>query len=300
MIAIPYRKLAPFFLALSIACVAASIVLLIVPGPRISIDFTGGTLMELRLQPDKSKADLSSAIAAFETAVPLGNVAVSATREQTTILRMHDLTNDEHLALLGHIERTLGPVQELQFTTIGPTVGTTLKERALIALGLASLAIVVYVALAFRHVPRRLSPWRFGIIAVVALIHDITITTGVFVILSHLTSFEFDTLFVTALLTILGYSVNDTIVVFDRIRENVVTQQRDEEFADIAERSVQQSFTRSVNTSATTLILLAALFLLGSESVRWFVLALIVGITLGTYSSIFLATPLLVYWKKRV
>jgi len=167
------------------------------------------------------------------------------------------------------------------------------------ALSIAACAIVLYIAFAFRRVPRRLSPWRFGIIAVITLLHDVLITVGIFVIISQITTFEFDTLFITALLTILGYSVNDTIVIFDRIRDNLALQHRNEEFEAVAERSLHQSIRRSINTSVSTLIMLCSLFFLGSESVKWFVLTLIVGAVIGTYSSIFIATPLLVYWKKK-
>jgi len=257
--------------------------------------------MELRIPSASTKEDLQSAL---ETLVlpeeaKLDNVSISSTKSETMLLRMRDLTNPEHLALLEHLTKELGETEELQFTTIGPTVGASLKRRSVWALGIASIAIVLYIAFAFRKVPRRLSPWRFGIIAVVTLLHDVLITVGIFVILSHITNFEFDSLFITALLTILGYSVNDTIVIFDRIRDNLTYQHRTEEFSVVAERSLQQSITRSINTSVSTLIMLSSLFLLGSESIRWFVLTLIIGAIIGTYSSIFLATPLLVYWKKK-
>lgn len=257
--------------------------------------------MELKIPSSSSKEDLANALASFvsENGSTIGNITISSTKAQTALVRMRDISNEEHLALLSHLATSLGETEELQFTTIGPTVGASLKRRSLWALGIASVAIVLYIAFAFRKVPKRLSPWRFGIIAVVTLLHDVIITVGVFVVLSHLTGFEFDTLFVTALLTILGYSVNDTIVIFDRIRSNLLLQQRGEDFPTVAERSLQQSITRSINTSVSTLIMLFSLFLLGSESVRWFVLTLIIGAFIGTYSSIFLATPLLVFWKKK-
>jgi preprotein translocase subunit SecF len=294
-----FIKPAKFFLSLSLVLVSLSIVTLIVPGPKVSIDFTGGTMMELRLTDGGTKESVRAATDTFEGETPLGNIAFSETREGTVLLRLRDISNAEHLALLDHLTTTVGEVKELQYTTIGPTVGATLKKRAIIALFLAAGAIVLYIAFAFRKVPRRLSPWRFGIIAVITLLHDVLITVGIFVIISHVTSFEFDTLFVTALLTILGYSVNDTIVIFDRIRDNLSLQHRSEDFADVAERSLHQSINRSINTSLSTLIMLGSLFFLGSESVKWFVLTLIVGAIIGTYSSLFLATPLLVYWRKK-
>lgn len=292
-------KPAKFFLGLSLALVIASAVLLVTPGPKLSIDFTGGTLMEISIPQDANKEAVEQALNTFESEQPLGNVSLSATKMSSVLLRMRDISNDEHLALLGHFRSSLGQIQELQFTTIGPTVGASLKRRSIWALGIAAVAIVVYIAFAFRKVPRKLSPWRFGIIAVITLLHDVLITVGVFVVLSQITTFEFDTLFITALLTILGYSVNDTIVIFDRIRDNLAEQGRKEDFATVADRSLRQSITRSINTSVSTLIMLCCLFILGSESIRWFVLTLIVGAIIGTYSSIFLATPLLVYWKKK-
>tara|TARA_B100000315_G_C14526849_1_gene564243 strand:+ start:157 stop:1038 length:882 start_codon:yes stop_codon:yes gene_type:complete len=291
---------------LSAALVGVSIVLLIYPGPDLSIDFTGGTMMEIRIPSSATKDDLANTLSSIvftqeeeEAKTSIGNFSISATKGSTMLIRMRDLSNPEHLQLQAHMNETLGETEELQFTTIGPTVGASLKKRSLWALTIASIAIVLYIAFAFRKVPRKLSPWRFGLIAVITLLHDVLITVGIFIILSQFTSFEFDTLFVTALLTILGYSVNDTIVIFDRIRDNLLTQNRGEEFYIVADRSLKQSVTRSINTSVSTLIMLSALFILGSESIKWFVLTLMVGAIIGTYSSLFLATPLLVYWKKK-
>ncbi len=294
-----FIKPAKYFLVLSAILCVASAVILFAPGPQVSIDFTGGTLIELALPDGVSKTDISDAMDTFESEVPIGNTSIAETRDRTVFIRMRDLSNKEHLALLDHFANTTGELKELQFTTIGPTVGATLKRRSIMALSIAACAIVLYIAFAFRRVPRRLSPWRFGIIAVITLLHDVLITVGIFVIISQITTFEFDTLFITALLTILGYSVNDTIVIFDRIRDNLALQHRNEEFEAVAERSLHQSIRRSINTSVSTLIMLCSLFFLGSESVKWFVLTLIVGAVIGTYSSIFIATPLLVYWKKK-
>ncbi len=255
--------------------------------------------MEIIIPVEMTKGDIELAIQTFENDPELGNVSISKTKEGAILLRMRDLSNEEHLALTAHLETELGDIREQQFTTIGPTVGESLRQRSLWALSIASVAIVLYIAFAFRKVPRKLSPWKFGIIAVITLLHDVTITVGIFVILSQITSFEFDTLFITALLTIIGYSVNDTIVIFDRIRDNLFLQERRESFEDVAERSLHQSITRSLNTSISTLIMLSSLFFLGSESIRWFVLTLMIGAIIGTYSSIFLATPLLVYWRKK-
>ncbi len=293
---VKYGKLS---LGLSVIAMVLSIALMVVPGPKMSIEFTGGTLMEIVTPADKTKEDVTAALNSFTPTEPLGNVAVITTKDGAVLLRMRSLSNEEHLALIDHFESTIGAVKENQFTTIGPTVGNNLKQRSFWALVVASIAIVIYVAIAFRNVPRRMSPWRFGVITILATIHDIIVTTGIFVVLSHYTTFEIDTLFITALLTIIGYSTNDTIIIFDRIRENLGLQDGREDFAVLADRSLRESLTRTFNTSGSTLIMLFALYFLGPESIKWFVLTLILGTLIGTYSSIFLATPILVYWRKK-
>lgn len=283
-------------------------VLIIYPGLKLGLDFTGGTLLEVKFDPSTSsgqapleKAKVEDAFRSFEAeqGADLGEPYVLETAGGSFIVRTKAVSNEQHVALQEYLRTKIGPFTEKRFTTIGPTVGQTLKIRSLWAIAVASLLMVLFIAFAFRNVPRKLNPWKFGIIAVVALLHDVTITIGVFAFLGIFTTFEVNTLFVTALLVVLGYSVHDTIVIFDRIRENVREQQRNESFAVVAERGLQQTMARSFNTSFATLLPLFALFFLGGETIKWFVLALIVGITLGTYSSIFLATPLLVVWRRQ-
>lgn len=295
-----FLKTAKFLFPVSILLVLASLVVLFNPGPRMSIEFTGGTLMEVKLPEDKTKADLEGALqAATSASGALQQALITETREGTFLVRTGNLTNEQHLAATAELGRALPGIQEMQFTTIGPTVGDSLRTRAFTALGVAALAIIAYVALAFRKIPRKLSAWRFGVIAVVALLHDIIITVGIFTLLSYVTSFQVDTLFISALLSIMGYSVNDTIVIFDRIRENLQTDKKLQDFGAVAEASLKQTMSRTINTGLGALIMLITLFLLGSESIRWFVLTLIIGTIIGTYSSFFIATPLLVWWKKR-
>ncbi|MBI1813339.1 protein translocase subunit SecF [Candidatus Peregrinibacteria bacterium] len=296
----PFLKLARIFLTLSGLLLLGSILLLIAVEPRLSIEFTGGTLMEVRI-PGKTKADLETLLKQYKpSGDQLGNVAVSAitgVNGSSLLLRMRPLTNEEHVALFSAITQKFGKeTKELQFTTIGPSVSASLKQKALIALAIASLAIIVYLAFAFRKLPKKLNPWKFGVLAVLAFIHDVLITAGIFVVVSRVSSFEFDPLFVTALLTILAYSANDTIVIFDRIRANLFVETR-EDFATTVARGLRQSVTRTVNTTMAALIMLFALFFLGSESIHWFMLALIVGTIIGTYSSYFIAAPLLIYWR---
>ncbi len=292
-----FLRPAKYFFVISTVATLVSIVLLFVPGPRYSIEFTGGTRVEIAVPEGKTNQDVSSALTSFKEMdlIP----SVNRMQNGNFLIRMKGIDAETHNALLEHLKSTLGDVSEVQYTTIGPTVGATLKTRAVYALIAACFGIILYLAFAFRKIPRRYSPWKFGIVAVATLMHDVMVTVGTFVVLSMFTNFEADSLFVTALLTILGYSVNDTIIIFDRIRDNLFAQERKEDFATIANRSVNQSWKRSIYTSTSTLIMLFSLFFLGSESIKWFVLTLIIGIGLGTYSSIFVATPLLVYWNKR-
>ena len=293
-----FLKPAKYFFMISAALTIISIGLALYPGPRLSIEFTGGTRVELKVESKTVTAlQVSDVLKRFpDTALGAG---VNKMQNGNFLVRLKGIDDDTHKSLLTFLKKELGQFDEVQYTTIGPTVGETLKTRAVYALLAASVGIILYLAFAFRKIPRRYNPWKFGIAAVVTLLHDVMITTGIFVILSYYTSFEADTLFVTALLTILGYSVNDTIIVFDRIRDDLFVQERKESFAEISNRSVNQVWKRSVYTSTSTLIMLFALLLLGSESIRWFVLTLIIGIIIGTYSSVFVATPLLVYWNDR-
>lgn len=255
--------------------------------------------MELQLPEGKTDADLRAALGSFpREAGSLSEASISRTRMGTLFVRTQTLGNDEHTALMAHLQTSIGEVTELQYTTIGPTVGASLKQRSFWALFAASVAIVLYLAAAFRKIPKSLSPWTFGLAAIVALVHDILITVGIFTILSHYTTFQVDTLFVTALLSIMGYSVSDTIVIFDRIRDNLNEMgKRAGTMQEVADMSLKQSFSRTVNTGLGALIMLFALFFFGSESIRWFMLALIIGTIIGTYSSYFVATPLLVLWR---
>lgn len=288
-----------FLLPLSGLLLLASLVLMFKPGPQVSIEFTGGTLMELDLPEGKTEADLEIALVSFEQ-VDLASSSISKTRTDTYFARTPTITPDQHNALMTHLDAKLGDVQELQYTTIGPTVGASLKRKSFWALFAAAVAIIIYLAAAFRKIPKALSPWTFGVSALVAVAHDLIITVGIFTVLSYYTTFQIDTLFITALLSIMGYSVSDTIVIFDRIRDNMNEEgKRGGDMAEIADRSLKQSFTRTINTGLGALIMLFALFFFGSESIRWFMLALIIGTIIGTYSSYFIATPLLVYWKKK-
>ena len=188
-------------------------------------------------------------------------------------------------------------IEEKRFNSIGPVIGNELKEKAVLAIVIALIAIVLYNGFAFRKVSFPVSSFKYGIIATIALFHDVIITLGVFSVLGYFYNVEIGIPFVAAILAILGYSVNDTIVVFDRTRENLLKSGIDD-FEKIVNKSVNETLVRSINTSFTTLIVLAVLYLFGGDTIKYFVVALMVGISAGTYSSIFIASPLLVTWQK--
>ena len=285
------RKIA---LIISSLLIIGSIISLSVNGLKLGIDFTGGTLMELKFEEmtENQSQLLGDTI---NSVVPNTVSQITVTDQETYIIHGKDFSSEEYDSVTSAIEEKLGEYEEIRFTTIGPKIGATLKRKAMTALFIALIAIVLYIAYAFRRVPKRVSPWRFGMCAILALVHDVLITLGVFALLG----FEVDAFFITALLTIMGFSVHDTIVVFDRIRENLKTQTRDETFSHIADRSLWQTMSRSINTSVSTLFTLVALYFLGAESLRIFVFALIIGIFVGTYSSIFIASPALTIWQER-
>ena len=261
---------------------------------QLGIDFTGGTLMELKFE--QTGENQTQRLHELIDGVVANTVSqITMTDQDTYIVHGKDLSEEQYDAVKSSITENLGVFEEVRFTTIGPKVGETIKRKAMIALSIALIAIVFYIAYAFRRVPKRVSPWRFGMCAILALVHDVLITLGVFALLG----FEVDAFFITALLTIMGFSVHDTIVVFDRIRENLKSQGRDDIFGDIADVSLNQTLSRSINTSVSTLFTLVALYFLGAESLRIFVFALIVGIFVGTYSSIFIASPALTIWQER-
>jgi len=292
-------------------------------GFNFGLDFTGGTLLEIKFENKQVEKDkLSSALVEIANNIKTEVVKIPAdTKEGVAIeteerdidigtpvilsagegfiIRIKHIDETTHAKILQELKTKFGTLEEIRFTAIGPVIGATLKTKAVTALVVAMIAIVLYIAFAFRKVPKRVSAWRFGLCAVVALMHDAVVTIGFYVFLSKFFGAEIDGLFVTALLTIIGFSVHDTIVVFDRIRENLKYQKREESLGDIADASLNQTVARSINTSFTALLTLTALALFGSESVFFFAVTLIFGISIGTYSSIFIAAPLLSWWQQR-
>jgi protein-export membrane protein SecF len=282
--------------------IASSIVSLFVWGLKFGIDFTGGSIQEISWSVPRPD---SSLIAAVFKDQGFNDVEIQNSGVNETIQRFKDVSEDQHAKILGALETKFATkditgtkvLEEKSFSSIGPSIGTELKTKSIYAIIMVLLAIILYVAWAFRRVSRPVASWKYGLAAVIALFHDVFIPIGFFSVLGHFFGYEVDILFVTALMTVLGFSVHDTIVVFDRIRENLL--KRDGDFGDIVNYSVNQTFVRSINTSFTVMMVLLAVFFFGGASVHNFVLTLIIGVFFGTYSSIFIASPILVEWQKR-
>ena len=265
-------------------------------GLRPGIDLAGGSLLQVSYTTLPTVADVQAAAAPLN----LGEVRVQSTGTNGYIIRTRALSNDEKNSLESALG-TLGAVHEDQFTSVGPVIGQELLQKAWIAIALVVLCIIAFIAFAFRGVSKPVASWKYGIVAIITLLHDILIPAGLFAALGHYVGAEVDSLFIVALLTILGISINDTIVVFDRIRENLrhnIDRAKKEDFEEVVGRSIMQTLARSINTSLTVVIVLAALYFFGPAATHNFALTLIVGMIAGTYSSIFLAAPLLVAWQK--
>ena len=274
--------------------VATSFLALLIWGLKPGIDFIGGSLLEIEYKDVRPDIDQIQKIV---NELGLGNALVQSAGEKGVIIRLKDLSQEEHQKLLSVLAIGGAQLEEKRFDSIGPIIGKELRRKSWIAIGLVVLMIILYIAWVFRKVSKPVASWKYGVAAVLALIHDVSIPSGLFAALGHFKGVEVDVLFITALLTTLGFSVHDTIVVFDRIRENL-KKQVGKSFEDTVELSIRQTMRRSVITSLTVIFVLVALLIFGSASTKYFSLTLIVGVTFGTYSSIFLASPFLVSWQK--
>jgi preprotein translocase subunit SecF len=285
------RKL---WFTLSLIVIVPGLLALIFSGLKLGIDFTGGTLWEVRFNQATTTAAIEDALtsAGVEHAVVQSSGPES---EQTFLIRMPEVRegSDRKKVIAQSLEQHVSPYTELDYSTVSGAVSSQIRNRAIIAVAFASIGILLYMAYAFRNTQ---NPLLYGSSALVAMLHDVLVVLGVFAILGLLFNVQIDALFITALLTVIGFSVHDTIVVFDRIRENLA-HHSDDSFEHVVDYSLAQTLVRSLNTSLTVIFTLLALVLFGGGSTQLFVLALLIGIISGTYSSIFNASQLLVAWE---
>lgn len=303
---ITYKKIILSAIALLTLCALTSLGIF---GLKLGIDFTGGTLLHVAYNTERPPLVEVEAVLASRVE---GGTSIRETGERGYIIRTKELTPSEQGEVIEALRtKTTGDISLERATTIGPTIGSELAKKSLYALLVVLFATLLYVAYAFRGVTKDAdskidsgpSSWWYGLIVLITLFHDVLMPAGVFSLLGYFFGVEIDTLFVTALLVILGYSINDTIIIFDRVRENVLLMKekgKQKPFTDIVGESLSQTYVRSINTSLTTLLVLFAVFIFAGESTKLFSLALIIGVFAGTYSSILFSAPLLAYIHEKI
>jgi preprotein translocase subunit SecF len=288
-----FTKYSIFYYIFSGILVIAAIASLFMFGLKFGIEFVGGSNMEIDFQHQRpSNEAVVSALKSFN----LGEITVQPTGATGAILQFKGVDEATHQQILSELNK-LAPVTEKSFQYIGPSIGQELRNKTELAIALALLAITLYIAFAFRKVSRPVSSWKYSVTSLVALFHNVLIPLGMFAVLGKFYNVEITIPIIAALLTILGFSVHDTIVVFDRIRENILRRGMGQ-FEDTVNWSLTQTLGRSISTVLTVEFVLVSLYFLGGETLKYFALALIIGITSGAYSSIFIASPLLVSWYK--
>ena len=291
------QKIYPIMFVVSIGLTIVALAALLMFGLNLGVDFKGGSILEISFSGERPAVDNIQGL--LKSKFPDKDISIYASGNDGFILRTGELLEKEHQDIFNSVKKEYSKttVTEKRFDSVGPIIGQELKQKSVKALILTLLAIVVYIAFVFRKMSTALSSWAMSIAAMLALAHDVLIPIGVFSLLGHFYGVEISAVFVAAILTILGYSVSDTVVVFDRVRENVIRNRSKENFGEIVHKSIMQTLTRSLNTNLTVLLSLVSIYLFGGESLKYFSLALIIGIFLGAYSSIFVASPLLVWWS---
>lgn len=288
-----FIKYSPVYYIISGILIIAAVASLVMFGLKFGIEFTGGSNMEISFTNNRPANDaIQNALSSFN----LGDIIIQPTGASGVILQFRGVDEATHQQILSKINE-LSSAQEKSFQFIGPSIGQELRNKTEISIALALLAITLYIAFAFRKVSKPVSSWKYGITSLIALFHDILIPLGVFSILGKLYNVEITIPIVAALLTILGFSVHDTIVIFDRIRENILRKGMGQ-FDETVNWSLNQTIGRSISTVLTVLFVMISLYFFGGQTLKYFALSLIIGIASGAYSSIFIASPLLATWKK--
>ncbi|OGC70243.1 protein-export membrane protein SecF [candidate division WWE3 bacterium RIFOXYC1_FULL_39_7] len=289
------------FLIFSLVLLIPGIIFLAVFGLRLSIDFVGGSLATYEVSENSTQIVEESIKKTYsENSVELENFSIEGSNKLVVRTKPVDVNKNQELKTLLEEKHKDQSLKQVAFETVGPVVGRETTQNAFVSLAWASLGILLYIAYAFRNVPKPFSSVRFGAAAIIAMLHDAVLVLGVFSILGYFYGTEVDSLFITAILTVIGFSVHDTIVVFDRIRENLSKLPSSFNFESVVNFSIVETLNRSLATSFTVVLTLSSLYLLGGESIKTFVFAMLIGIISGTYSSIFTASPILVIWEDYV
>ena len=287
-----FVKYFKFFNILSFLIFLLAIFSLFFFGLKFSIDFTGGSILEVDFEERPENSIIQEKLKDLN----LGEIIIQPVGEKGVILRMPEIDEERHQKIISQLNE-ISKVEEKRFENIGPTVGKELREKTITLITVSLIFLLCYITIAFSKISRPISSWQYGLISIITLSFDVAIALGIFSLLGKLYNAQFNIPIVTALLTILGYTINDKVIVFDRIRENILKEHK-KTFEDLVNLSLNQTLTRSLSTGTCTLLVLLSLFFFGGETLKYFALILIAGIIIGTYSSLFLATPLLVIWLK--
>ncbi|MFH1036802.1 MAG: protein translocase subunit SecF [Patescibacteria group bacterium] len=290
---IPFLKFTKLYYILSASLAILAVLAISIFGLKMGLDFSGGSILEIQFDNRPSNDVIQEKL----QDLGIGEIVIQPTGENGAIIRMGTIDENTHAAILSRLGG-ISNIGELRFESIGPAVGKELSQKTLVLIIVSLVALLIYIAIAFRKVSWPVSSLQYGLISILALTFDVLITIGVFSLLGKFYNVQFNIPIITALLTILGYTINDKVIVFDRVRENLI-KNRMADFKDIVNRSLNQTLFRSISTGFCSLLALLAIFFLGGETLKYFALTLIVGIVIGTYSSLFLASPLLVSWRRR-
>ncbi len=291
------------FLSIAGILVLASFLAIGIFGLKPGIDFSGGTMWQIKQTTNNlqqtTQATSDELKNFFQADLKIEDVIIFPAENGGFVVRLPHISEDAHQQYLSALRNKFGDIEELSFQNIGPAVGEELKNSAFWAIAMVLLGISLYIAFAFRKVSYPIKSWKYGIITLLSLLHDIIIPAGLLAVLGKYLGIEIDTNFIVALLVIMGFSVHDTIVVFDRIRENLMFQKGKFDLAEIINNSINQTFVRSVNTSLTLILTLLTMFFFGPITLKYFILTILVGVVMGTYSSIFVASPLLLIFRSK-
>lgn len=269
---------------------AVAIVSLALFGLRFGIDFLGGSILEVEMSSRPENQKIQEKL----NDLNLGDITIQPTGQNGLIIRTREIDEETHQKILSRLGE-LNEIGEKRFENIGPIIGQELRQKTIVLIIVSLVVLLLYITIAFRRVSRPVSSWQYGIVSIIALSFDVLITIGVFSFLGKLYNVQFNIPIITALLTILGYTINDKVIVFDRVRENIL-RSRGLDFKTLVNQSLNQTLGRSLSTGFCSLLILVSIYLFGGETLKYFSLALIIGIAVGTYSSLFLASPIIVSW----